>query len=198
MDDISYSIQGNRCPRNKDAIRTQNATIEEIRIIRDIGYVTISYGAMGEYNRFHKELISLVVTGETIILDSYGNYLSLINLREGMFVDVEFSSAMTRSIPPQTKAFRIFVINMNSESLITEGRVLTVDFRNRLLYTGDANDMLSQMRYVITDTTLILDRDGNEIPLRNIRPDQWVRVEHAIYQTLSIPPQTTAFVVQIR
>ncbi len=112
-------------------------------------------------------------------------------------MNAEFSSAMTRSIPPQARAFRIIVVNRNVASDVTVGRVLRVDPRNRFLDIGSPNDRSTQMRFVITNSTLILDAKSNEVSLRNLRIGQRVRVEHARNQTLSIPPQTTAFVVQI-
>ncbi len=197
MEDFSISSQSSRDRDHDDVIRTRDSVIEEIRSDKNTGYVTISYGVMGNYNVLHMELVTLVVTRDTIIEDRSGRSLSFRDLREGMIVNATFSSAMTRSIPPQARAFRIIVVSRGEVSNVTVGRVLEVDLRNGFLYTGNANDRYSQMRFVITNSTLILDRKGNKISLRNIRVGQRVRVEHAKNQTLSIPPQTTAFVVQI-
>ncbi len=197
MEDFLISGQSNQGRSNDDVIRTRDSVIEEIRTDRNAGFVTISYGVMGDFNVLHMELVTLVVTRDTIIQDRSGRNLPFRDLREGMVVNAEFSSAMTKSIPPQARAFRIVVVNRNAVSDITVGRVLKVDLRNRFLYTGSANDRSSQMRFVITNSTLILDRNRNEISLRNIRVGQRVRVEHAKNQTFSIPPQSTAFVVQI-
>ncbi len=195
MGDISS--QSNGRPDNSDRIRTRNSVIEEVRFDRNTGYVTISYGVMGDFNIVHMELVTLVVSNNTIIRDSTGRNMRMTDLREGMVVDTEFSTAMTFSIPPQATAYRINVVNRNPVSNITEGRVLSIDYRNGFLYTGYANDRSSIMRFVITNSTAILDRRGNPISLRNIRQGQRVRVEHATFQTPSIPPQTTAFVVRI-
>jgi hypothetical protein len=197
MEDFSVSGQSNQCPCNGDVIRTRDSIIEEIRTDRNTGFVTISYGVMGDFNITHMELVTLIVTRDTIIQDSYGRNMRLSDLHEGMMVNAEFSSAMTFSIPPQSRAYRIIAVNRNAASNITVGTVLSVDLRNGFLYTGNANDSLSQMRFVITNSTLILDRNGRRIQLRDIRRCQRVRVEHATFQTASIPPQTTAFVVQI-
>lgn len=198
MEDFSISSQNNRCPCNNDKIiRTRDSIIEEIIIDRNTGFVTISYGVMGDFNMIHMELVTLVVSRNTIIQDQSGRNMNLFDLREGMVVNAEFSSAMTFSIPPQSRAYRITVVNRNVNSNSTVGRVLAVDLRNGFLYTGKENDRSSQMRFVITNSTSILDRNGIQIPLRNIRTGQRVRVEHATFQTPSIPPQTTAFVVQI-
>lgn len=181
---------------NQGTISVQNAFIEEIRIDRGAGYVTISYGELGDFDIIHMNVVILIVGRQTVIRDQFGQRLSLWDLSEGMTIDAVFSSAMTRSIPPQSQAFQITVVN-DMDFSVTVGRVLRVDLSNRFLYTGRANDPLSQMRFVITPSTLILNRSGDRISLRNIRPGQTVRVEHATFQTASIPPQTTAYRVQV-
>lgn len=110
MEDFSISSQSNRCQCNDGIIRTRDSIIEEININRSTGFVTISYGVMGEFNITHMELVTLVVDNNTIIRDRNGRNLRLSDLREGMLVDTEFSSAMTFSIPPQARAYRIIVI----------------------------------------------------------------------------------------
>jgi small nuclear ribonucleoprotein (snRNP)-like protein len=80
---------------------------------------------------------------------------------------------------------------------VTVDRIIDIDLDNNFLYTGDLNDMLKQMRFVITDSTVILDKYDNRIQLEDLGPGQMVRIEHAIFQTASIPPQTTAFLIQV-
>jgi hypothetical protein len=195
MDDIV--INQNFRGRGNNVITAENALIESINRDRQTGYVTISYGVMGDFNMIHMQVVTLVVGRDTIIRDQFGQPLSLRDLREGMTVDAEFSAAMTRSIPPQSRAFRITVIDENRQSSFTEGRVMEVDPEFGFLYTGDPFDIYSQMRFVITDATNIRDRRGRRIRLTDLRPGDFVRVEHAIFQTMSIPPQTTAFDVQV-
>jgi hypothetical protein len=194
----NYFINGDvdAMRKRNEVIFVQDALIEEIIIDNRTGFVTISYGVMGERCMVYMQLVTLVVDRDTVIRNQFGQDLSLRDLREGMIVDAEFSSAMTRSIPPQSRAFRITVIQNDSVS-ITEDRVLSVDINNGFFYTGNAEDMLSQMRFVVNNETRIMDRRGNKIRLRDLRPGQLVRVEHANFQTMSIPPQTTAFNVQI-
>lgn len=196
MDDFLVNNQRSR-PSGNNVIRAEDAFIENISSDNRTGYVTISYGVMGEFCMVHMEMVTLVVNRDTIIRDQFGQTLSFNDLREGMIVDAEFSAAMTRSIPPQSTAFRITVINQNSNSQITEGRVLSVDTRNNFFLTGNPNDIYSQMRFAVSDSTVIRDRRGRQIRLRDLRPGDLVRVEHANFQTMSIPPQTTAFNVQV-
>lgn len=186
-----------RMPQNEDVIRVQDSIIEEIFMNNRIGYVTISYGVMGDFSMIHMQLVTLIVSQDTMIRDEFGQRMSIRDLRVNMVVDAEFSSAMTRSYPPQARAYRIIVKSNEASYIVREDRVLDVDTRNNFLLTGPANDPLNQMRFVITDATTIWDRRGNRIRLGDLRPGQMVRVEHANFQTLSIPPQTTAFTVRV-
>lgn len=186
--------------RNGRFIFAEQAVIEEIFNDNRTSYVTISYGVMGDFNITIMELVTLIVTRDTIIRNRRGKRISASDLRVGMVVDAQFSSAMTRSIPPQSRAYRITVVredvnpypNPNFPNVV-EDRIIEVDTRNNFFVTGNPNDMMSQMRFAVSNETQIWDRRGNRISLRDLRPGQMVRVEHADFMTMSIPPQTTAF-----
>lgn len=197
MDDFSLNSRQFR-PVQNNVIRVQNAVIENIdRDNRTGGFVTISYRPMGDFFMCPAEIVALNVDMNTLISDSSGNRLSLRDLREGMVVDAEFSSVMTRSMPPQARAYRITVMEENLNNQVTEGMVLDVDLNNRFLYTGNPNDIYSQIRFVITDSTVIRNRRGRRIRLEDLRVGDFVRVVHASFMTMSIPPQTTAYEVQV-
>jgi hypothetical protein len=121
---ICNNCNCNGTSRNNDIIRVQDALIEEINIRNRTGYVTISYGVLGEFSMIHMELVTLIVSHDTIIQNQFGQKLSLRDLREGMVIDAEFSSAMTRSIPPQSRAFRITVLNTEGSFKVRVDSVL--------------------------------------------------------------------------
>lgn len=183
--------------RNRNTITAEDAFIESIDRDNRTTYVTISYGVPGNWNMVNMELVRLVVDRNTVIRDMFGNALNPRDLREGMRIDAVFSSAMTRSIPPQSRAYRITVIGESGDFAFTEGRVMEVDTRNGFLLTGNPFDPMSQIRFVVTDSTTIRDRRGRTIRLRDLRPGDFVRVMHATFMTMSIPPQTTAFEIQV-
>ena len=79
---------------------------------------------------------------------------------------------------------------------IRTGRVAMVDPDNEILYTGNPFDVNSQTKYLLSNAT-ITDRSGRPISIRALQPGQRVRITHANFQTSSIPPQTTAFHVQL-
>ena len=116
-----------------------------------------------------------------------------------MWINAIFSGAMTRSIPPQANAFLIIVQGRSQQSVssVTIDRIASIDLENSSFYTGNRNDINSQTRFIVNNNTVITDREGNRIRLRNLRLGQLVRINHANFQTASIPPQTIAFSVQV-
>ena len=181
----------------RNIITAENALIENINWDRRSSYVTISYGVMDRNMIMNMQVVTLIVGRDTIIRDSTGRLMSFRNLREGMIVDAVFSAAMTRSIPPQSRAFSITVVRENNQSAFTEGRVMEVNPEFEFFITGNPFDIYSEMRFNVSDSTIIRDRRGRRIRLSELRPGDFVRVEHATFQTMSIPPQTPAFEVQV-
>ncbi len=197
MDDFMSACNRNR--RSANVMRVRDAKIEEIFRDRNAGYVTISYGVIGEFNIINIEVITLLVGQNTVIQNERGQELLLRDLEEGMSVDAEFSSAMTASIPPQARAYRITVLreDTNWDTNVKVDRIMEVDAANRYFITGNPRDINNQIRFNVAPETILLDRRGNRIMLSDLRPGQMVRVEHASFMTFSIPPQTTAYVVQV-
>lgn len=181
-------------------MRIDNALVEEASCMNDSnGYLIVSYAAPGANRTTSIQTIRLNVNRNTVILNTFGQRASLCRIRKGMRVNAAFSSRMTRSIPPQSNALFILV-RRESQSLapaVTTARVASVDLANRFLYTGNPNNINSQTRFVITNATAITDRDGRPVGIRALRPGQLVQITHANFQTASIPPQTTAFHIQI-
>ncbi len=179
-------------------IHVENAIIEEVVAdTKSTGYVLISYEDLNENNMIYMQEVRLNVGDETIIIDGNGTSLSMFDLTTGMRIDAAFSSAMTRSIPPQSSAYRIIVLREDTSVNITTDRVVSTDTNNGFLTTGNPYDINDQFVFTISDDTVILNRDNENITLADIQPGQLVWVEHAIFQTLSIPPQSPAYRVQV-
>lgn len=189
--DITEALRG--------IITAEDAIIVSVFRGKRTGYVTIAYEVMDQNQMVHVNIVTLVVGRDTRMRDQFGNRIGLRHLREDMVINAKFSSAMTRSNPPQAMAYSIIVVKENESSIIEVGRVLRVEEASGFDYllTGYANDIYSQMRYVISDMTMLRDKNGRRINLREIKPGDMVRIERASFQTLSIPPQTSALTVQI-
>ncbi|MGL5434430.1 MAG: hypothetical protein ACRDBO_03395 [Lachnospiraceae bacterium] len=162
-------------------------------------FLVVSYAVHKANDIISIETLRLNVDSSTLIMNSFGMQIRFEDIQPGTWTDVRFSPMMTRSIPPQAQAFLIITERnvQQPQSSVTTDKVASVDPANNLLYTGNPRDINSQTRFVVTNTTMITDRRGNQIPLRSIRPGQMVRITHANFQTASIPPQTTAFVIEL-
>ncbi|SFR69842.1 hypothetical protein [Anaeromicropila populeti] len=182
---------------SNNVIYVRDALIEEVFHDRNAGYVTISYGEIGNFNIVHIRVVQLLVGQTTIIQNRSGQSLLLRDLRKGMTVDAVFSNLMTASEPPQARAFEIIVWNEETHSNTVVDRVITVNTENHFFITGKANLPEKQIRFNVNPQTVLLDQRGNRICLCRIRAGQMVKVTHADFMTFSIPPQTTAYRVQI-
>lgn len=199
FENSSPTAQRNNMGDRNNTISVDDAVIQSVRRSQGNGYVTIQYPVSGRNMMTYIQVVTLITGRNTRMRNQFGNPIGLRDLREGMVVSARFSSMMTRSQPPQSRASSITVVQENESSIIEEGRVLEVESSRGFNYllTGQEDNIYSQMRYTITNATLIRDRRGNPIPLRSIRPGQLVRIERASFQTMSIPPQTTALTVQV-
>lgn len=179
-----------------DSIRVSNAIIQDIAFDGNISYITITYTNCPRC-RDQEQIVRLVVTQRTVIRNEAGRNIPVGNLQSGMVINAVFSSAMTRSIPPQAQAFQIQVRNRPNINPQTTGRILEVNARNQSLLTMSNNNPSSMIRFNITPDTIILDPLGRPIPFTRLLPGLRVRIQHASFMTASIPPQTTAFQIQI-
>lgn len=180
--------------------RIDNALVEESSCMNDFnGFLVVSYTVRGANQTPTTQRIRLNVNRNTAILNAFGQRTSLCRIRRGARINAILSSQMTRSIPPQSNAFFILVRrpSQNLAPVVSTGRVAFVDPVNNFLYTGNPNNINTQTRYLITNSTSILNSNGRPVGIRALRPGQMVRITHANYQTASIPPQTTAFQIQI-
>lgn len=181
---------------NQNVIRVFAARIEEISRDRNATLVTISYHDCQDCVR-PEDLVRLVVNRDTVIHDERGRNIPVSELEQGMFVDASFSSAMTRSIPPQAQAFVIRVIRRLNRNATTTGRITEVNNRGNYIITMSSLNPSSRIRFNLSSNTVLRDSSGRRLPLSILVPGLRVRVEHANFMTASIPPQTTAFAIQI-
>lgn len=191
--------------RQGNVWRIDNALVEEVSV--GDGYqsrcLVISYAVRGRpHDTTHIALLRLNVGSDTVITDQFGRLVPLRQIRPEMWIDAEFSPVTTHGNPPQTNAFRIVVRQGGGKPPIpagstTRGRIVSIDFQNSFLTTGVQNDIQNQIKFIVTNETVILSRNGRRISLRSLRPGQWVKVTHAAFMTMSIPPQTTAYRIQV-
>lgn len=194
MDYIDNFSSSRRPDRN--VIRVFSALIEDIARDRGAVFVTISYTNCAGCGT-PSDTVRLVVNQSTDIYDEQGRNIRPNELERGMTIDASFSSAMTRSIPPQAQAFFIRITERPVQSVTTTGRIAEVNSRNNFIIVLTSQNPSSAIRFHILPDTVILDLFGRRTRLLALRPGFRVRVEHASFMTAGIPPQTTAFTVQV-
>lgn len=180
-------------------INISNGRIDEISSERENTLVTVTYRGMtgGPNSRRNEQTVRLVVSPRTIILNTNGVPVPVSALNTGMIINAFISSAMTRSIPPQTNAYLIEIVRRGSQENVTVGRILDVDRNNRSFTTISDRDASSIIRFNVPENAVIFDRMGNFMRFNRLMPGMRVRVRHADFMTASIPPQTTAFEVRV-
>lgn len=170
--------------------------IESIDRDRGTTFLTISYSDRRNQRR-RNQTIRLVASNNTLILDEFNNRIPASQLTRGMIVNASFSSAMTRSIPPQANAFTIQIVSRPPLRNIVVGRIINLDRANRAFTTISDADPSSVIRFNVPMEARIWDIFGRPINFSNLVPGLRVRVNHAPFMTASIPPQTTAYEIRV-
>lgn len=177
-------------------IHVTEGLIEEIRSDRNNLLVTMSYSDCMECNRSRQQIV-LVVGDNTVVWDEAGNQIPRSDLRIGMLINATFSSAMTRSIPPQATAFSIRIVSQLEPENVTTGRIINMNRQDRSFTTVNPENQFQIIRFNVADDARILNSFGRPMSFESLVPGLQVRVVHAPFMTASIPPQTTAFEVQV-
>lgn len=180
-------------------MQVNNALVEEVFLrTNNTGHILVSYMDSNPNAARPIRYLRLNVGNNTAILNLTGRNTCLCDIRRGMWIDAIVSPNFTFSIPPQANAFLILVRrNPRPSPNITTGRILSVNPAIQSFLIGTPGDRNRQTRFNVTNNTRIRDRFGNPIRLAALRPGDTVRVIHADFMTASIPPQTTAFYVQV-
>lgn len=173
-----------------------NGLIEHISSERGSTFVTTTYMG-GSGPRRNEQTIRLVVGPRTIILNARGERIPASSLRTGMTINASFSSATTRSIPPQSTAYLIRVVGRPMPDDITIGRILDINRNNQSFTTISDRDFSTVVRFNTSENTRYFNLFGRPMQFSGLTPGMRVRVHHANFMTASLPPQTPAFEVRI-
>lgn len=247
-----------------DIMRINNAYVEDVSCSNNSsGSILVSYAVREPGQAVSIQQIRLNLNRQTTVTNAAGQNSCICCIRKGMWVNVGFSPAMTRSIPPQSNAFWVAIQRTpqvpvppvqpvppiqplppvqpwppvqplppvrpwppvaplpprppvqpipprplpprppvrptppQRPSSTTTGRIARIDFNNRYILLGSANNPNDQTRFNISNATVFTNRFGAPIRFGDLRPGQMVRITHSNAETLSIPPQSAAFRVQV-
>ncbi len=177
-------------------ISISNGTIVDVFSQQDTTFVTVTY-TEETGNRRTEQTVRLAAGPRTVILSANGIPIPAAMLGVGMTVNATFSSAMTRSIPPQANAYLIRVTGRTLPEEITTGIILTIDRRNKSFNLINERDFSSIIQFNVSENTRIDNRFGRSVDFSELAVGMRVQVRHAGFMTASIPPQTTAFEIRI-
>lgn len=181
-----------------DVFWIKNAIIDDIRLDERIYHVTISYMDPNADSIQQIDMLELIVSEEvTRLFDQERRPILPINLEIGMTIDVLVGGRMTMSLPPQTNAYQILVVAAPLSRTATTGSVLQSNVRNNFLLIAPERDPGHVLRINIASDTVILDVNSRSITLQDLTPGKIVWVEHEVFMTASIPPQTTGFLIRV-
>lgn len=173
-----------------------NGRIENISSGGSTTYVTVSYNDCRNCAR-NSQTIVLIVGTTSKVFNEKGTQIPPSFLRIGMWIDASYSSSMTRSIPPQAAAYTIRIVNSDITRDTATGTIFSVDPAKRCFSTLSNGNPMSVIQFHLADNSRIFDRFGRPANFSSLRPGMRVRVRHANFMTASLPPQTTAFEVQL-
>lgn len=181
---------------NNPITHISNATIQEVSTENNATFITVSYREFVN-NRNSERTARLVVGRNTTVLDENGNFVPARTLTIGTIVNAVVSSAMTRSIPPQTAAYLVRIVSRPLSDNIVTGRILEIDRQNRSFTAAGDRNLSSIIRFNVPENAAIFGRNGRRMNFSGLMPGMRVRVRHASFMTASIPPQTTAFEIRV-
>ena len=143
----------------------------------------------------------LVLIGEDTKITADGEEASADLIAVDSLINVEYSEQMTRSIPPQTTAVSIEILNvvreevdlLVDEKVIASVTVVSIEEDGALL-VNDA-DRGEVIVYIAEET--IITKGEQTATIDDIAADMEITIEYAPQMTMSIPPQTAAISIQI-
>lgn len=169
---------------------TMNAEVKEVD-----GKIVIGLEGIDDYTTF----VALNITEDTVIEDKDGNAVEASEIGKGDIVYAEFSAVMTKSLPPQSNAIKIQVLEkaeQDQEAAESRyyGKVSKID-ENTLYMDGE--DMDAKLVIHISDETELKNEKGENISLADIKENTYLDVLTSPAYTASLPPQTNAVSVSV-
>ncbi len=152
-----------------------------------------------KYGSFGYNEISIAVKRDTPVRKSNGEVVSLSDLKVGDSLYIQYSKAVTRSIPPMGQGLKVVLLEDES---VFEGKVyfkqLSVE---KYPGAGSIAAPIKQLRVIgtadyllhIDDKTMIVDQKNKAVDFDQLKEGSIVQVFTAPYAAMSYPAQTTAY-----
>lgn len=177
-----------------------NEAKEEVKSVETTGVITAVNNdkerQSAQIQGIGTEGIVLNVGKDTVLQAADGSKLTLADLKPGMTVKAEHSLAMTMSLPPQTPAYKITVLDTNkqSELLGTTGEITEVSANDkgvptiRIKGAGISEQSPSEVVLRLTGETTLIDKNGQAIEKSALVKGAKVIGFYGPMLTMSLPP----------
>lgn len=140
--------------------------------------------------------------GEETKITKDGKAIELKDIKADDNIRVIHSLAMTRSLPPQTAAYEIEVVDEEAaqvpETAELEGTIAEVDAEAGHVTIGDEKDINAQTILLVSEETEIVDKDGKTLKLEDLEKGMEIKAVTKNMMTMSIPPQTPAVKITVQ
>ena len=140
--------------------------------------------------------------GEETKITKDGKEIELKDIKADDTIRVIHSIAMTRSLPPQTAAYEIEVVDADKaqmpETAELEGTIAEVDAEAGHVTIGDEKDPNVQTILLVGEETEIVDNDGKTLKLEDLKKGMEIKAVTKNMMTMSIPPQTPAVKITVQ
>lgn len=184
----------------KNSAQIKNVYIEKISdYSKSEKLVKIIYETVDSKNRIIENTMNLIIDANTKIYNQSGDNIKISNLNQGMIIDVEHSSKISRTYIPQAYAYRIDLIRNNENIKITESKIIEkyVSGNKSYILVGDSNAASKQILFILDDNVKIRNKYGKAISFKDLIAGQKIKVEHSSVMTKSLPPQCAAYSIEV-
>ncbi|WP_440952170.1 hypothetical protein [Methanococcoides sp. FTZ1] len=143
----------------------------------------------------------LIIGNKTTITGSNGNELAFDDLSEGTRIEAQYGPMTTRSLPPQSNAVSIIVLDENvptgPQPVKTTGTILGTEVwsENTVLLLDQDDSEIGEgypcdIFLMTGQETIITDSNGNELTIEDLTKGTRVEAYYGPMVTMSLPPQS--------
>ncbi len=194
---ITELLNGYYTENEDGTVKIVNPSIVTVTEIQENGSLLVSDSALGEV---------IVLIDENTQITANGNAVSADAIQADMVLAIEYSEAMTASLPPRTTAIAIRIENVEEsveeeapvvESVAFEGTI--TEIIDNMVVLGNPEKDPTAIAIMVDDNTQITrGMDRRIYKIDDLEVGMKLSGTHADYMTMSIPPQTLAYTIEIQ
>lgn len=178
----------------------KNVIIDKITVnTKNETTITINYETIDSKNKVVKNSMKLLPDKDTKIYNQNGELVKLTALKEGMTVNVEHSTKITKAAVPQAYVYKITIVKEKDETQVTESKILKHYKSNNKSYilVGEADKIGTQILFILDDKAVIKNKYNQVIAFEDLKVGLNIKVVHSKAMAKSLPPQSVAYSVQV-